>query len=82
MLRPEQELALAALKLPLEARKALIAELIASLERGDEDGSPEEVAAAWDAEIERRAREYEAGRMATSSWEVVRARLQAGRRSP
>jgi putative addiction module component (TIGR02574 family) len=50
-----------ALQLSASERSELIAVLIASLE-GEMQGSPEEIAAAWDAEIERRVADVEAGR--------------------
>ncbi len=50
-----------ALQLTASERGDLIGALIASLE-GETHGSAEEIAAAWDAEIERRIGEMEAGR--------------------
>jgi putative addiction module component (TIGR02574 family) len=50
-----------ALQLSASERGELIAVLIASLE-GEMQASPEEIAAAWDAEIERRVADVEAGR--------------------
>ena len=62
-----------ALRLPLEDRAALAAELLASL-----DGESEvEVEAAWAAEVERRARRLQSGEDPGQSWEDVRDRLRA-----
>ena len=59
-----------AMALPLPERAELAADLLASL-----DGEPEdEVAAAWNAEIERRAR---ANPDDDLPWETVRAELHA-----
>jgi len=56
-----KELEEKALQLSASERGDLIGALIASLE-GETQGSAEELAAAWDAEIERRIGEMEAGR--------------------
>jgi putative addiction module component (TIGR02574 family) len=56
-----RELEAKALQLTTTERSELIGSLIASLE-GETQGSPEEIRAAWDAEIERRIGEMEAGR--------------------
>jgi putative addiction module component (TIGR02574 family) len=63
-----------ALELPLPERAELAADLLASL-----DGEPEsDVEAAWNAEIERRAREALANPDDDVAWEAVRAELHAG----
>jgi putative addiction module component (TIGR02574 family) len=51
-----------ALQLDARERAELVRTLIASLE-GEIQGDADEIAAAWDAEIERRVGEMEAGRM-------------------
>ena len=56
-----KELEERALQLSASERGDLIGALIASLE-GETQGSAEEIGAAWDAEIERRIGEMEAGR--------------------
>jgi len=62
-----------ALRLPIEARAALAADLLASL-----DGEPEaDVEAAWAAEVQRRARRLLSGEDPGHAWEDVRARLRA-----
>jgi len=58
-----------ALKLPIEARAALAAKLIDSLDSEvDEDAE-----ARWSEEIERRLADVDAGRVATVRWSEVRA---------
>jgi len=60
-----------ALKLPREDRAKLASELIASL-----DGEPEPgVAAAWDAEVESRVREADAGRARLVDGKTVKAEI-------
>lgn len=61
--------------LSVKERRELIARLIASLE-GEPEGSPEEIAAAWDEEIARRIDDMEAGRVAWVSEEEVRAAMR------
>lgn len=63
------------LRLPAEERARLALELIRSL-----DGEPDaDAAAAWDAEIERRGAEVEAGSAATMSLDEYRAHVRARR---
>jgi putative addiction module component (TIGR02574 family) len=63
-----------ALRLPAEARAALAAELIDSLE----DVKPEEGAeAAWAEEIRRRLTEVDAGKVTPIPWPEAHARLVA-----
>jgi len=62
-----------AMELPLPERAELAADLIASL---DGEADPE-VEAAWNAEIERRAREALADPDDDIAWETVRAELHA-----
>ena len=63
------------LRLPAEERARLALELIRSL-----DGEPDtDAAAAWDAEIERRGAEVEAGGVATMSLDEYRAHVRARR---
>ena len=57
--------------LPEQERADLAAELLATL---DGDAEPD-VAAAWAAEIERRARRVLAGESAGEPWEAVRGRI-------
>ncbi len=63
------------LRLPVEERARLALELLRSL-----DGEPEpEAAAEWDAEIERRGAEVDAGTADTMSLDEYRAHLRARR---
>lgn len=60
-----------ALKLPPEARAALAGCLLDSLEQGvDEDAE-----AAWQAEIERRLKELDSGKVKPISWLEARRRI-------
>lgn len=61
-----------ALKLSVDDRAELTAELLASLDEADDS---EDVEAAWAAEIERRARRVLAEETSGTPWEEVRARL-------
>jgi putative addiction module component (TIGR02574 family) len=61
-----------ALRLDDEARAALAAELLGSLD-GPADPDAE---SAWDAEIERRIAAIEAGTIQLESWEQVRQRIE------
>lgn len=72
-----------ALQLGARERAELVRVLIASLE-GEMQGAAEEIAAAWDAEIERRVGEMEAGRMQfVDADEALRAlRARAAQRRP
>lgn len=64
------ELETRARELSVKERGELISRLIASLE-GEPDGTPEEIAAAWDEEIARRIDDMEAGRVEWISHEQV-----------
>lgn len=76
------ELEAQALTLPVRERSELVHRLLVSLE-GEPDGSPEEIAQAWDKEIARRVVEMEAGRTqwlpAEEVMNRVRARIEAAR---
>jgi putative addiction module component (TIGR02574 family) len=61
-----------ALRLDDDARAALAAELLASLD-GPADPNAQD---AWDAEIERRVAAVEAGTVALEPWEQVRRRIE------
>lgn len=63
-----QEVLEAACSLPEEDRLELVDELIATLEPEDKPPLDEE----WVAEIQRRSREYDAGRMPAVPWDVVK----------
>ncbi len=70
-----QQLLQEALALPVEERADVAAELLASLDGGDE--APAEVEAAWASEIERRARRALAGGPPGTPWQDVRNRAEA-----
>ena len=64
-----------ALQLPIKERSELAHRLIVSLD-GEPDGTPEEIATAWDEEIARRVADMEAGRTQWIPAEEVMARLR------
>jgi putative addiction module component (TIGR02574 family) len=61
-----------ALKLDMEARAELAAELLASLDGPADPGAEE----AWAAEIERRAAAIESGTLKLESWDEVKRRIE------
>lgn len=65
-----------ALALPERERSALVARLLDSLDSVFDD-SPEAVERAWDEEVARRVKEFEAGAGQDISHEQVQAELQA-----
>jgi putative addiction module component (TIGR02574 family) len=65
-----------ALQLPPEERGQLIHRLIVSLD-GEPEGTPEEIAKAWDEEIARRVADMEAGRTKWIPAEEVFAEIDA-----
>ena len=65
-----------ALALPLDERAALAAELLASLDDAASE-RPDDVEAAWAAEIERRARRALADESGGVPWADVRRRAEA-----
>ena len=74
MTRETTELLEKALKLPPKARAALIASLIESLD----DPSDEGAEAAWQAEIDRRARELDKGDVKLVPWAEARRQILDG----
>lgn len=68
------ELLKEALSLPAEARAALATSLLSSL---DEDTVDEAAEFEWEEEIARRAKELDAGTVATVPWAEVRKRMLA-----
>ena len=72
MMKPLAAVLADALRLDDEARAALAAELLGSLD-GPADPDAE---SAWDAEIERRIAAIEAGTIQLESWEQVRQRIE------
>ena len=77
MTREATELLEKALKLPPRARAALIASLIESLD----DPSDEGVEVAWQAEIDRRARELDEGDVELVPWAGGGVRFSTGETS-
>jgi putative addiction module component (TIGR02574 family) len=67
-----EELLAQLMHLPRPERARVAEELLASLEEPED-----EVAAAWAAELERRARELADGSAATVPWETARAQILA-----
>ena len=72
MTKPMAAVLADALRLDDDARAALAAELLASLD-GPSDPDAE---SAWDAEIERRIAAIEAGTIQLEPWEQVRHRIE------
>ena len=72
MADPATELLAEALRLPVQERARLAAELIASV-----DGEPDtDAEAAWVVEVERRAERALAGQSTGTDWEVARGRIE------
>lgn len=65
----------AALRLPAEARAAVVAELIESLDEPEEPA--EEVEAAWAVEIRRRLEDVDAGVVTPIPWPKARQQIAA-----
>ena len=70
-----EDVLVAALRLPVEARAAVAAELIASLDGVDE--VEEDVEAAWAEEIRRRLADVDAGVVTPIPWPEARRRILA-----
>lgn len=75
MSRVVDDLKAQALKLSPPDRDELVRALIASID-GDPDGTPEEIAKAWDEEIARRVTDLEAGRTVGIPAEQVLAEIR------
>lgn len=71
-----QEIEVQAMTLPPVERAELIHRLIVSLD-GETDGSPDEIAKAWDEEIIRRVADIDAGRVQLIPAEKVFADIEA-----
>lgn len=71
-----KEIEALALELPIKERSELAHRLIVSLD-GEPDGTPEEIAKAWDEEIARRVADMEAGRTQWIPAEQVFAEIDA-----
>ena len=72
MTKPAQAVLAEALRLDVDARAEVAAELLASLD-GPADSDAE---AAWAAEIERRVAAIEAGTVKLEPWEEVKRRIE------
>ncbi len=70
------ELEAQAMQLPLRERSELAHRLLVSLD-GEPDGTPEEIAQAWDEEIARRVADMEAGRTTWIPAEEVFKKIDA-----
>lgn len=71
-----EELKAQALKLSTKERSELVQRLIVSLD-GEPEGTPEEIAKAWEDEIARRVADMDAGRTKWNSLEEVMTELRA-----
>lgn len=71
-----EELEAQALKLSTKERSELVQRLIVSLD-GELEGTPEEIAKAWEDEIARRVADMDAGRTKWNSLEEVMTELRA-----
>lgn len=71
-----EELETMAMQLPLKERSELAHRLIVSIDRAPE-GTPEEIAKAWDEEITRRVADMDAGRTRWTPADEVMARLRS-----
>jgi len=70
------ELEAQAMKLPPRERGELVHRLLVSLD-GEPEGTPDEIAKAWDEEIARRLAEIEAGTAVLIPHEQVQAEMEA-----
>lgn len=70
-----EELEILAMQLPVKERSELAHRLIVSID-SEPDGTPEEIAKAWDEEIARRVADMEAGRTRWIPADEVMARLR------
>ena len=77
MVRDVDNVLIAALQLPAEARAALAAELIESLDQGDQGELADDVEEAWSEEIQRRLAEVDAGTVTPVPWLSARSRILA-----
>lgn len=71
-----EELEAQALKLSTKERSELVQRLIVSLD-GEPEGTPEEIAKAWEDEIARRVADMDGGRTKWNSLEEVMTELRA-----
>lgn len=71
-----EELEAQALKLSIKERSELVHRLIVSID-GEPEGTPEEIAKAWEEEIARRVTDMDAGRTKWNSAEEVMTELRA-----
>jgi putative addiction module component (TIGR02574 family) len=65
-----------AMRLPADARARLAAELLGSLDEGEDEAlDPAEHEAAWSAEIARRVRQIDTGEVKPVPWSEARRRI-------
>jgi putative addiction module component (TIGR02574 family) len=65
-----------AMRLPADARARLAAELLGSLDEGDDEAlDPAEYDAAWSAEIAERMRQIDSGEVKSVPWSEARRRI-------
>lgn len=78
-MREVEEVLVAALRLPVEARAAVAAELIQSLDEAEDSAadSAEDIEAAWAEEIQRRLADVDAGVVTPIPWPEARRRIFA-----
>lgn len=72
MVRNTEAILIEALQLPVQERAALASRLLASLDEQVDEG----VDAAWDAEIAKRLKEIDEGKVQMVPWEKVRAEMR------
>ena len=75
-MEPVKDLEIRALRLTPQERRELIHRLVLSLD-GPADGTPEQIATAWDEEIARRLDDMEAGRSTWVPADQVMAKIRA-----
>jgi putative addiction module component (TIGR02574 family) len=63
------------MRLPVDARARLAAELLTSLDDSPDEISPEEHDAAWDAELAERVRQVDSGEVKPVTWAEARKRI-------
>lgn len=76
MIRPIEEIEKELFELPTEDRARVVRDLIASLDRDEQQLSPEEWESAWKAELERRQQELDSGKVSLLPGEEVLKRAR------
>jgi hypothetical protein len=67
------------MRLPVDARARLAAELLTSLDDSSDEISPDEHEAAWDAALAERLRRIDTGEVETVPWSEARKRIVRSR---